>query len=74
MSASSNERPRYITISEAGRALDVSRSYVRVLIDGGHIREEPVIGTVRILLTEDVDRLAAERAKGQLLQTVEAPG
>lgn len=55
-------REQEILVSEAGRVLGLSKDAVRRLVDRGVLRARRVSG-IRLLLREDVERLAEERAR-----------
>jgi hypothetical protein len=56
---------RFITLTEAAKLLDLSRTRVIQLADNGTLDEAPCIG-IRIVTLESVEKLQKEReAKGR---------
>lgn len=57
-------REQEMLVSEAGRVLGLSKDAVRRLVDRGVLRARRVSG-IRLLLREDVFRLAEERRRAR---------
>jgi excisionase family DNA binding protein len=57
----------WLLVTSAARRLDLSSDQVRRLVDSGKLKATHAAGGVRLIDGDDVERLARERGRAQIL-------